>query len=120
MGDYECRKSEIGLRLTATRWKKQKVCNLAICMFSIGEARDVEQDECELERSPFRCRLCGWIASRARVTAPRGRGYCEVHKPECVSRDHVTGQNIDAVNETLTRRLHVSDEPFRRLAPPYS
>ena len=119
MGDHERRKAEIGLGLAAAGWEEQQVSNLAICMLAIGKSGDVEQDERELERPPFRCRLRGWIASSARIAASRGRGNCEIHEPECISRNLVAGQDLNAVEDTLACRLHVSDESLRGLAPPH-
>ena len=118
MGDHERRKAEIGLGLAAAGREEQQVRNLAICMLAIGKSGDIEQDERELERPPFGCRLRGWIASSARIAAPRSRGNCEIHEPECVSRNLVAGQDLDAFDDTLACRLHVSDESLCGFAPP--
>ncbi len=73
MGDHERRKAEIGLGLAAAGREEQQVSNLAIGMLAIGKASDIEQNERELERSPFGCRQRGRVASRARISPPRGR-----------------------------------------------
>ncbi len=55
--------------------------------------------------------------SSPRMAPPRGRSHRKVHEPKCISRNRVSGQDLDAVEDTLACSLHIGDKPFRGLAP---
>ena len=117
VGDDEGGEAEIGLGLAAARREEQQVGDLAVRVGSVGQAGEVEQDEGELERSPFRRRLCVRIAARARIAVPRRIRHREIHETEGSPRDVVAGQDVDSFDHPLARALHFGDEPLRRLAP---
>ncbi len=82
MRDHERREAEIGLGLAAAGREEQQVGSLAVGMRAIEKAGHIEQDEGELERPPFGCRLRVRIAGGARDAASRRHGDGEIHEAE--------------------------------------
>ena len=110
MGDDEGREAEIGLGLAAAGREEQQIGGLAVGMLAIGKPGEIEQDEGELERPPFRRGLRRRIAVCAGVAPPRRHRHGEVHDSGRRSRAmSLSRQDVDARRDALLR-----GSPFRR------
>ena len=116
--DDEGCETEIGLGLAAAGREEQQVGNLAVGMLAIGKPGNVEKDEGELERPPFRRGLRRRISGRAGIAPPRSHGDGEVHVAEGAARDVVAGHEIDAFEDAPARDLHLGNEALGGLAAP--
>jgi hypothetical protein len=114
--DKSC-ETQISLGLATARREEQQVGNLAVCVFAIGKSGDVEQDEGQLEWSPFGCRLRRRIACRSGIAAPGSHRDGQIHESESGPRSVVACQNVDPLDDSLARGLHFGDEPLRGFAP---
>ena len=110
--------AEIGLRLAAAGREEQQVDDLAVGVQPVVQAGEVEQDEGELERSPFR-RPAGrpdrrrgppsrWRAARATASfiARKARRACGSRR-----------EQRDAVGDAIARVPRRVDQALRRRLP---
>src|SRR5947209_3071403 len=103
MRDRPGGKAEIGFRLTAAGGKEQQVDDLAVFVRPVLQPSEVEQNERELERSPF------WLALGERIAAPTGlalagrAGDRFVHRLERETRERVGAQQRDAARNAVAR-----------------
>src|SRR5262245_59175402 len=106
MRNRERSKTEIGLGLAAARREEQQLGNLTIAMFAIGKPRDVEKNECELEWPPLGCWLGRGVAGRSGIAAASCHRDGEVHEAERSPGSLILRENIDPLDDPLTRFLH--------------
>ena len=114
MRDRPGGEAEIGLGLAAAGREEQQIDDLAVVVQRVLQARQVEQDEGELERPPFRLALRGRIAAvQDRLALSRRARDRFVHGAEGEPRMRIGAQELDAGGNAVAR---LRAEAIRRFA----
>jgi hypothetical protein len=66
------------------------------------QARQIEEDESQLERPPSRPALCQWIAARTGVTLTSGARDSLIHGAERETRILIGPQKLDAYRNSIS------------------
>ena len=118
MGDGPRREAEIRLGLAAAGREEQQIDDLPVGVQRVLQPAEVEQDEGQLERPPFRLALRGRFAAILnRLALSRRASDRFVHRAEGEPRIGVRAQQFDAGRDPVTRVSRRCDQSRRRGLP---
>ena len=106
----EGRKAKVRLRLAAAGGEEEEVHDLTVRVRRVGEPRQIQQQEGELEGAPLRILQTGALLE--------GEEYCRVRHPEGIERLRVVGEHRDAALHAGCRDRGEAEQLLGRFALP--